>query len=193
MLLMKFKKVDDKIKKNTTDILSVKSLDQEKSTIDDLERAVQSFYGEQYYNKSWLVFKGNYHSFDILNSIYIDHWKSSGIFNGTLGGVNSSTNKKPEIHLAGETTSVNFNRNYFKQPKVDYARTAMAIHIVYKLNNRRIDTPDFIQVNGLLGNCKLTMTPSNKRHYRYTNGICVFLMVLMNIMNLIQVKHIEIC
>ena len=47
------KKVDDKVKKNTTDILSFKSsLDQEKSTIDDLERCVQSFYGEQYYNKS---------------------------------------------------------------------------------------------------------------------------------------------
>ena len=76
--------------------------------------------------------------------------------------------------MAGETISVNFNGNHFKQPEVDYARTAMAIHIVYKLNNRRIDSPDFVQVNGLFGNCKLTMTPSNKGHYGYTNGICVF-------------------
>ena len=50
----------------------------------------------------------------------------------------------------------------------------MAINIVYKLNNRRIDSLDFVQVNGLFGNCKLTLTPSNKRHYGYTNGICVF-------------------
>ena len=90
-----------------------------------------------------------------------------------MAGVNSSTNKNPDIHLAGEIISVNFNGNYLKQPKVDYSRTAMAIHIVYKLNNRRIDSPDFVQVNGLFGNCKLTITPSNKRH-GYTNGICLF-------------------
>ena len=71
-----------------------------------------------------------------------------GIFNGTLGGVNSFNNKKPDNHLAREIISVNFNGNYFKQPKVDYARTTMSIHIVYKLNNRRIDSPDF----GLFGN-----------------------------------------
>ena len=106
--------------------------------------------------------------------MYIDYWKSSRIFNRTLDGFNSSTSKKPDIHLSGETISVNFNCNYFKQTKNDYARTAMAIHIVYKLNNRRIDSPDFVQVNGLFVNCKLTMTPSNKKHYGYTKGICVF-------------------
>ena len=50
----------------------------------------------------------------------------------------------------------------------------MAIHTVYKLNNRRISSPDYIQLNGLFGNCKLTITPTNKRHYKYANGICVF-------------------
>ena len=170
-----FKKADDKVKKNTIDILGFKSsLDQEKSTIDDLVRAAQLFYGEQYYNKSWLIFKADYHFFNISNSEYIDFWKSKGIFNGTLGGVANSCNKKPDIHLAGETVSVNFNGNYFEQPKVDYNRSAMVIHIVYNLNSRRIDGPDFVQVNGLFGNCKLTLTPSNKRHYGYTNGIFVF-------------------
>ena len=169
------KNVDDKVKKNTTDILSVKSsLDQEKSTIDNLERAVRSFYGEQYYNKSWLVFKADYHSFNISNSKYIDYWKSKGIFKENLDDVSNSSNKKPDIHLAGETVSKNFIGNYFKQPKVNYPRTAIAIHIVYKLNNRRINSPYFIQVNGRFGNCKLTITPSNKGHYGYTNGIRVF-------------------
>ena len=50
----------------------------------------------------------------------------------------------------------------------------MVIHIVYKLNSKIIDNPDFVQVNGLFGNCKLTITPTNKRHYGYTDGICVF-------------------
>ena len=140
------------------------------------------------------IFKADYHSFEFVNSRYINYWKSKGIFNGTLDGVANSSNKKPDIHLAGETVSVNFNGNYFKQPKVDYNRSAIAIHIVYKLNSRRILSPDYVQLNGLFGNCKLTIIPADKRHYGYINGVCVFfLMQLINIMNLIQVKHIEIC
>ena len=76
--------------------------------------------------------------------------------------------------MAGETVSVNFNGNYFKQPKGDYNRIAIAIHIVYKLNSRRILSPHYVQLNGLFGNCKLTITPADKRRYGYTNGVCVF-------------------
>ena len=44
------KKVDDKVKKNSTDILGFKSsLDQEKSTIDDLEREASFSRGFYYY------------------------------------------------------------------------------------------------------------------------------------------------
>ena len=116
-----------------------------KSVIDDLERATQSFYGDQYFNNSWLVFKTDYHyQTDFVNFQYINYWKSKGIFNGTLDGVANSSGKKSDIHLAGETVSVKFNGNYFKQPKVDYARTAMAIRTVYVLNNRRIASPDYV-------------------------------------------------
>ena len=126
------------------------------------------------YNNSWLIFKADYHSFDFVNSRYINYWKSKGIFNGTSDGVANSSSKKPDIHLAGETVSVNSNRNYFKQPKVDYNRSAIAIHIVYKLNSRRRLSPDCFQLSGLFGNCYLTITPADKRHSGYTNGVCVF-------------------
>ena len=79
--------------------------------------------------------------------------------------------------MAGETVSVNFNANYFKQPKIDYNGSAMAVHIVYKLNNKRISSPDYIQVNGILGNCKLTKT-TDKLYYGYSDGICVFFFLL---------------
>ena len=88
--------------------------------------------------------KTDYLSFDFVNFKYINYWKSKGIFNGTLDGVANSSSKKPDIHLAGETVSVKFNGNYFKQPKIDYARTAMAIHTVYILNNRIITSPDYV-------------------------------------------------
>ena len=48
----------------------------------------------------------------------------------------------------------------------------MAIHIVYKLNNRKISSPDYVQLNGLFGNCKLTKT-TDKKHYNYSDGVCV--------------------
>ena len=108
------KKVDYKVKKNITYILSNKtSLVHNKSVIDDLENTAQSFYGHHYYNNSWVVFKTDYHSFDFVNSKYINYWKSKRIFNGTLDVVANSSSKKPDIHLAGETVSINFNGNYF--------------------------------------------------------------------------------
>ena len=168
------KKVDAKVVKNTSDILNYKTLlDHNKSVINDIERSVQAFYGDQYYNNSWLIFKADYHSFSLINSRYINSWISKGIFNGTLDGVGNSSGNKLDIHLAGETISVNFNGNYFKQPKIDYNRTAIAIHKVYKLNNKGISGLDYVQVNGRFGNCKLTKT-TNKSHYGYSDGICVF-------------------
>ena len=68
----------------------------------------------------------------------------------------------------------------------------MAIHIVYKLKNKRISSPDYVQANGLFGNCKVTKT-TDKLHYGYSDDICVFLTLLENIMNLILEKLTEIC
>ena len=95
------KKVDDKAKKNVGDILGFESgLKQKEELIYELERAVQSFYGDQFYNHSWLIFKADYHSFDFINSRYITYQRSKGIFNGTLGSVANSSNNKPDIHLS---------------------------------------------------------------------------------------------
>ena len=67
----------------------------------------------------------------------------------------------------------------------------MTIHIVYKLDNKRISSPDYIQVNGLFGNCKLTKT-TDKLHYGYSDGICVLFTLLENIMNPILEKLTKI-
>ena len=48
------KKVDDKVSKNGNDILSFESRLKQK---EDSESTVQSFYGDQYYSNSWLIFK----------------------------------------------------------------------------------------------------------------------------------------
>ena len=50
----------------------------------------------------------------------------------------------------------------------------MAIHVVYEINNRRISSSDYAQVNGVYGNCKLIKT-TDKLYYGYSDGICVFI------------------
>ena len=127
------KKVDDNGKKKS--FSNKTSLVHNRSVIDDLERAAQSFYGDQYYNNSWLAFKTDYHSFDFVNSRYINYWKSKGIFTA------NSSSKKPDIHLAGETVSVNFSANFLNNQKLIITKVQWH-YIVYKLDNRRILSPD---------------------------------------------------
>ena len=58
------KKVDDKVVKNTSDILKYKtSLDHNKSVIYDLEREASFFRGKDYYSNSWLLFRPIFSSF----------------------------------------------------------------------------------------------------------------------------------
>ena len=112
-------KLDTKINKNSGNILDFKTrLKQKEDILVDLQRSVQSFYGDQNYNNSWLVFEADYHTFDVSNLKYINYWRSRGIFNGTLDGITNSSSKTPAIHLAGETVSVNFNGNYFNSQKL---------------------------------------------------------------------------
>ena len=112
-------KLDPKINKNSGNILDFKTrLKQKEDILVDLQRSVQSFYGDQNYNNSWLVFEADYHTFDVSNLKYINYWRSRGIFNGTLDGITNSSSKKPAIHLAGGTVSVNFNGNYFNSQKL---------------------------------------------------------------------------
>ena len=69
-----------KLKKDITDILSFKSsLDQQKSTIDDLERETSYFRGKNYYLNSWQLFKRFFSSFTTgTDSLYIEKRKSIG-------------------------------------------------------------------------------------------------------------------
>ena len=57
------KKVDDKVIKNTSDILGFKSrLKQKEDTLNDLEREARFFRGKHYYLNSWLLFKPTFSS-----------------------------------------------------------------------------------------------------------------------------------
>ena len=76
------KKVDDKVSKNSTDILGFECrLKQKEDTLNDLEREASFFRGNYYFNQqSYLIHKPKTFSFR-QNSSRITHWKSTGIDN----------------------------------------------------------------------------------------------------------------
>ena len=52
------KKVDDEVSKNSSGVFGFeRRLKQKQDTLNELERTIQSFYGDQYYDNFWLIFK----------------------------------------------------------------------------------------------------------------------------------------
>ena len=172
------KKVDDKVVKNTSDILKYKtSIDHNKSVLDDLEREASFFRGKDYYLNSWLLFRPTFNSFTRgTDSLYIEKWKSLGLKDQSeLKAVENTSNNTPKIVISNEETGIRFSDgDYFKQEKVDYIRNKVInVDVVYKLTPRIMTEDGIIQTNGLFGNLKIGNT-KNTLHYRYYGGIRVF-------------------
>ena len=172
------KKIDDKAKKNSTDILNTKnSLLHNKSVLDDLEREASFNRGFYYYNQqSSFLFEPKSKSFT-KNEEAIHAWTSTGIHNDSnnadLFSVNNSNNNSPTLLNKNNRLGVTFNGNYMKQNKLGYAHGKIVnLHIVYELKNRRINSPDFTVQNGLFGAVKITKNV-NTSYYKYEGyGIC---------------------
>ena len=172
------KKVDDKVKKNITDIVTTKnSLLHNKSVIDDLEREASFNRGFYYYNQqSYFLFESKSKSF-AKNGGDIHAWISTGIHNDSnntdLFSVNNSNKNSPTLLNKNSRLGVTFNRNYMKQNKLCYAHGKIVnLYIVYELKNRRIDSPDFTVQNGLFSAVKITKN-ANTSHYKCEGyGIC---------------------
>ena len=96
------KKVDDKVTKNTSDILGFENrLKQKEDLTDDLQRESSFFRGDYYYNQqSYVLYEPISGSYDRRHSD-INFWKSTGIHNdGTnthLTSVNNSTSVLPKL------------------------------------------------------------------------------------------------
>ena len=172
------KKVDDKVKKNITDILNAKaSLKHNKYVIDDLGREASFNRGFYYYNQqSYFLFEPKSKSFT-KNGGDIHAWISTGIHNDSnntdLFSVNNSNNNLPTLLNKNNRLGVTFNGNYMKQNKLSYAHGKIInLYIVYKLKNRKVDSPDFNVQNGLFGAVKITKNVNTSRYKYEGYGIC---------------------
>ena len=192
------KKVNVKVKKNITDILTNKtSLTHNKSVLDDLEREVSFNKGFYYHNQqSYFLFEPKSKSYT-KNGEAIHAWISTGIHNDSnntdLFSVNNSNNNSPTLLNKSNRLGVTFDGNYMKQNKLGYAHGKIVnLYIVYKLKNTRIDSPDFTVQNRLLGAIKITKN-TNASHYKYDGyGICFDVESSFSFGNRIDAKNVII-
>ena len=156
------KKVDDKVTKNSSDVLGFESrLKQKEDLTNDLERDLSAFRGNYYFNQQiYLLYKPKTFSFKQISS-GITHWKSTGIDNYSLkadlrGVAEKLSNTYPKVSEEVRM-SIIFSGNYVKENKVIYpTKSVVNIYIFYKLDSIKSTTnTDFTIQNALLGAIKI--------------------------------------
>ena len=168
------KKVDDKAKKNASDILGFENrLKQKEDTVNENERDISFNRGFFFYmDQRYLVYECKMGSYQFTAG-KISVWKSTGIFN-YLGNsnINAGGDSKgilPELKNDCRM-NVYFSGNHFQQNKVIIPNNNNVINIycVYKMDPiaSTRDTSYTIQ-NALFGAIQITKDPTNNSKNNY--------------------------
>ena len=138
----KVKTIDDKTKKNTSDILSFEiRLKQKEDTINENEKGLSFNRGFFYYlQQSYLVYECKVNSF-AFNNKKITNWRSTGIFNYSdyysMNGIEDTKTNLP-ILKNNKETYVLLQGNYFQQNNIiiipNNNKNVINIYVVYKLD-----------------------------------------------------------
>ena len=179
------KTIDDKTKKNSSDILALKNkLQQKEYVINKNERGSSFNRGFSYYmDQSYLVYDCKMGSFNFTTSI-ISTWKSTGIFNrfsnstyitsSNMDAVGVAKGNLPDLKNDGRM-NVYLSGNHFQQnvASIPNSDNVINIYCVYKLDpiasNR--DTTFTIQ-NSLFGAMQITKNADTSKHDYKGSGIC---------------------
>ena len=173
------KKIDDKTKKNASDILAFETrLKQKEDIVNESQREVSFtrvlFY---YIDQSYLVYECKTNSFSFkLGTITV--WQSTGIYNcsvdSNMAPTAGANNNLPELKTDGRM-HVYLNGNYFVQNKVVIPSNNNVINIycVYQLDpiSSSRDTMYTIQ-NALFGAIQITKHASASTYKYKGYGIC---------------------
>ena len=175
----KVKKIDDKTKKNASNILRFESrLKQKEDTVDDSQRGLSFNRGFFFYiHQSYLVYDCKMRSFNFISG-KISVSKSTGIFNyldnSSMNSVGDLGNNLPALKNDGRMY-VYLSGNHFEQNKVIIPNNNNVINIycVYELQPivPSRDTTFTVQ-NALFGAMQITKN-SDTSKYKYKGyGIC---------------------
>ena len=174
------KTIDDKTKKNASDILSFESrLKQKEDIIEDVQRESALTNGRgYYYDKIYLLYECKAFSFKYTSG-KINSWKSTGINNYTknsnMDAVSVATTSLPPLIDNGRM-SVRLGGAYFKQmrllrPKNDNIVNIYILYLIDSIRNSR--NTDYTVQNALFGGVKMTKNATNTSKHKYEGyGIC---------------------
>ena len=187
------KTVDDKTKKNATDILSFESrLKQKEDIVDEVQRenALTSS-RDHYLDKMYLLYECRAFSFK-YKSGKINLWKSTGLNNysknSNMNAVSIATTSLPPLIDNGRM-SVRLEGAYFKQTKLlppnnDNIVKIFIVYLIDPISNSR--NTDYTVQNALFAVVKITKDTTDTSKHKYERyGICfgeggVFSMVNIN-------------
>ena len=157
-------KIDDKSKKNASDILRFKSrLKQKEDIVDESQREDSFTRGVYYYlQQSYFVYECREYSFKKKNN-FLTTWKSTGYdnlsVNSNLKAIATEKEVLPELKKY-RVFSVRFLGNYFVQNKlliISNTASGISIYIVYELDSiSKTRNTDYTIQNALFGAIKIT-------------------------------------
>ena len=161
--------IDDKAKKNLSDILSFESrLKQKEDAINENERGLSFNRGFFYYlQKCDFEYECKFSSFDANINKKISKWKSTGIFDyissTNMIAVKNASGELPDINANDDDVYVYLSGNHFQQDTQSFNNDIINIYFVYKLDpisSSRDNT--FTVQNALFGSMQITNDSKNK-------------------------------
>ena len=174
------KSIDDKTKKNASDILAFESrLKQKEDIIDDVQRDNALTSGRDYYrDMMYLLYECTAFSFNYTSS-KINQWKSTELHSFSsdshIDAVAVSNNDLPSL-VDNRRLSVKFDGCYFKQTILvkPNDNKVINVYIVYKLHPiSRFRSDTYTLQNALFGDVKITKNVTDTSKHKYEGyGIC---------------------
>ena len=174
------KTIDDKTKKNASDILAFESrLKRKEDIVDEVQRENALTSGRDYYlDKMFLLYECKAFSFKYTSG-KINLWKSTGINNysrdSDMDAVSLATTSLPPLIDNGRM-SVRLEGAYFKQmrllrPNNDNIVNIYIVYLIDPISNSR--NIDYTVQNALFGGVKITKNATDTSKHKYEGyGIC---------------------
>ena len=168
------KTIDDKTKKNASDILGFESrLKQKEDIVDEVQRKNALTRVRDYYlDKMYLLYEYKAFSSKYTNN-KINLWKLNGINNSDMDAASIGTTDLPSL-VDNRRMSVKLAGAYFKQTKLIRPNNdnIINIYIVYKIKPI-FRLSDYTVQNALFGGVKITKNATDTSKHKYEGyGIC---------------------
>ena len=168
------KAIDDKTKKNASDILGFESrLKQKEDIVDEVQRENALTSGRDYYlDKMYLLYECKAFSFKYTSG-KVNLWKSTGINNysrdSDMDAVSVAATSLPPLVDNGRM-SVRLEGAYFKQmrllrPNNDNIVNIYIVYLIDPISNSR--NTDYTVQNALFGGVKITENATNTSKHKY--------------------------